>query len=30
MNDADGETMEAAERSILAGLNIPDPYQEKV
>ena len=30
MNDADAETMEAAERSILSRLNIPDPYQEKV
>lgn len=29
-DDADAETMEAAERSILAGLNILDPYQEKV
>lgn len=29
-NDADAETMEAAERSILLRLNIPDPYQEKV
>lgn len=29
-NDADAVTMEAAERSILFGLNIPDPYQEKV
>lgn len=28
LTDADGETMEAAERSILAGLNIPDPYHE--
>lgn len=30
LNDADAETMEASERSILADLNIPDPYQEKV
>ena len=29
-NDADAETMEAAERSILARLNIPDPYHEQV
>ncbi|TRW96677.1 rRNA maturation RNase YbeY [Paracoccus sp. M683] len=29
-NDADAETMEAAERSILSGLAIPDPYVEKV
>ncbi|MFV0408239.1 MAG: rRNA maturation RNase YbeY [Paracoccus sp. (in: a-proteobacteria)] len=29
MNDADAETMEAAERSILAPLGIDDPYQEK-
>ncbi|HIC66683.1 MAG: rRNA maturation RNase YbeY [Paracoccus sp.] len=29
-NDADAETMEASERSILSILNIPDPYQEKV
>lgn len=29
-DDADAETMEAAERSILSRLNIPDPYQEKV
>lgn len=29
-SDADAETMEAAERSILSRLNIPDPYQEKV
>ncbi|WP_306751443.1 rRNA maturation RNase YbeY [Paracoccus actinidiae] len=29
-NDADAETMGAAERSILARLNIPDPYHEKV
>lgn len=28
-NDADAETMEAAERSILSTLNISDPYQEK-
>lgn len=28
-NDADAETMEAAERSILHDLNIPDPYQEQ-
>ena len=26
--DADAETMEDAERSILAGLGIPDPYHE--
>ncbi|MBK4215632.1 rRNA maturation RNase YbeY [Paracoccus caeni] len=30
LNDADAETMESAERSILSALNIPDPYQEKV
>lgn len=30
VNDADAETMENAERAILSGLNIPDPYQEKV
>lgn len=30
LNDPDAETMEAAERSILAELNIPDPYIEKV
>lgn len=29
-NDLDAETMEAAERSILQNLQIPDPYQEKV
>ena len=29
-NDADAETMEAAERSILSTMNISDPYQEKV
>lgn len=29
-NDLDAETMEAAERSILQTLSIPDPYQEKV
>lgn len=29
-NDPDAETMEAAERSILETLNIPDPYLEKV
>lgn len=29
-NDPDAETMEAAERSILAQMNIPDPYHEKV
>lgn len=29
-NDLDAETMEAAERSILENLQIPDPYQEKV
>ncbi|RNF35849.1 rRNA maturation RNase YbeY [Paracoccus methylarcula] len=29
-NDLDAETMEAAERSILQDLQIPDPYQEKV
>jgi probable rRNA maturation factor len=29
-NDADAETMEAAERSILKSLHIPDPYHEKV
>ncbi|SIS80271.1 probable rRNA maturation factor [Paracoccus saliphilus] len=29
-NDLDAETMEAAERSILQILQIPDPYQEKV
>ena len=28
-NDPDAERMEAAERAILAGLGIPDPYQEK-
>ncbi|MFV0385952.1 rRNA maturation RNase YbeY [Paracoccus sp. (in: a-proteobacteria)] len=28
-NDADAETMEAAERAILHGLGIPDPYKEK-
>lgn len=28
-NDPDAETMEAAERSILQNLRIPDPYQEK-
>lgn len=28
-NDPDAETMEAAERSILAQLQIPDPYQEE-
>lgn len=28
-NDPDAERMEATERAILAGLNIPDPYQEK-
>lgn len=27
-DDADAETMEAAERSILAGLGIPDPYSD--
>ena len=27
-NDADAETMEAAERSILSTLDIPDPYSE--
>lgn len=27
--DADAETMEAAERAILAGLKIPDPYQKQ-
>lgn len=27
-DDADAVTMEAAERAILAGLRIPDPYQE--
>jgi probable rRNA maturation factor len=25
-NDADAETMESLERSILAGLGVPDPY----
>lgn len=30
LNDADAETMETTERSILAHLNIPDPYDEKV
>ncbi|MCF3974627.1 rRNA maturation RNase YbeY [Paracoccus salsus] len=30
LNDADAETMEAAERSILQSLDIPDPYHEKV
>lgn len=29
-NDRDAETMEAAERSILAQLDIPDPYSETV
>ncbi|AUH32208.1 rRNA maturation RNase YbeY [Paracoccus tegillarcae] len=29
-NDPDAETMEAAERSILAGLDISDPYTETV
>lgn len=28
-NDADAETMEGAERSVLALLGIPDPYSEK-
>ena len=28
-NDPDAERMEATERAILAGMNIPDPYQEK-
>lgn len=28
-NDADAETMESAERAILATLNIADPYHEK-
>jgi len=29
LNDPDAERMEATERTILAGLNIPDPYEEK-
>ncbi|WP_411836791.1 rRNA maturation RNase YbeY [Paracoccus sp. ME4] len=28
-NDPDAERMEATERAILAGMDIPDPYQEK-
>lgn len=28
IDDADAETMEGAERSILAGLGLPDPYQD--
>ncbi|MDO5528773.1 MAG: rRNA maturation RNAse YbeY, partial [Paracoccus sp. (in: a-proteobacteria)] len=28
--EADAETMEAAERSILAGMGIADPYQEDI
>ena len=27
-NDADADVMEQTERQILAGLNIPDPYEE--
>lgn len=30
LDDSDADLMEAAERSILAGLGIDDPYQEKV